>query len=256
MFNKDFKVTHSKDGICYSFNFNSSEKIIQSVGGTDSGLRLLIDVDEKEYSHLSFNGMERYGSGLNIILHDWHEVPQLGLAVGVPTGFVTYISTEKQVRTMTNEPPWSSCLTFNETTNERYSLRNCLQNCKTMETVQLCGCRLWYQPGDQIQCGVAQTSACVYYLEFCNNVFTHLSPLFSYNLLFFQLPRTTSIEIVLIHVRMTVKKPRTNLYPLIRAWFLKIASVVYTESWIMCPGFIHMKIPTKMARLHQIMLST
>ena len=81
-------------------------------------MRLLIDVDEKEFSHLSFNGIERYGSGLNVILHDWNEVPQLGLAVGVPTGFMTYISTEKQVRTMTNEPPWSSCLNFNKTTNE------------------------------------------------------------------------------------------------------------------------------------------
>ena len=106
-------------------------------------------------------------SGLTVILHDWNEIPQIGHDIGVPAGFKSYISGEKQVRTTINQPPWSTCKKINETTGEPYSKRNCLHQCETEQTVEYCGCRLWYQPGNQQQCRVAETAACSFYLSFC-----------------------------------------------------------------------------------------
>ena len=100
-------------------------------------------------------------------MHEWNEIPQEGLGKGIPPGLEGFISGEKQVRTMVNQPPWSSCKSKNETTGEPYSIKNCIQECETKLTVEDCGCRLWYQPGNQQQCRVAETAACIFFQAYC-----------------------------------------------------------------------------------------
>ena len=148
---------------------------MQTVTGTDSGLRLVLDIDEDETTSYSFYGNQRFGSGLSILLHDWHENIQIGLAVGVPTGSMSFVGIKKQVRIMHNDPPWNKC-NINHDIPERshlpYSRKNCLQNCASIDTLEICGCYLWYQAGMRsTKCGVAETAACTYYLENCNLLF-------------------------------------------------------------------------------------
>ena len=102
-------------------------------------------------------------------MHDWNEIPRNSLGIGVPPGFQGYLSGKKQVRSMVNQPPWSSCILTDETTGEPYSIRNCIEQCETKQTVHDCGCRLWYQSGNQKQCGVAQSVACSFFLLYCKS---------------------------------------------------------------------------------------
>ena len=144
----------------------------------------MIDVDEDETTSYSFYGKQGFGSGLSVLLHEWYENIQIGLAIGVPTGTLSYIKLQKQIRRVPNNPPWSDCITIDvEHWNNPYARRNCLQNCASIDTMDFCRCNLWYQGGDEsMQCGVAETTACIYYLENCN--VSYLS-CFSLNLLQF-----------------------------------------------------------------------
>ena len=137
----------------------------------------MIDVDEDETTSYSFYGKQRFGSGLSVLLHEWYENIQIGLAVGVPTGSTSYVGVQKQVRIMHNIPPWSDCVSVDkEHSTKPYSRKNCLQSCSLMDTMAICGCHLWYQGGSRSsQCGVAQTAACIYYLENCKFHFYSVS---------------------------------------------------------------------------------
>ena len=170
---EDFRPVHTREGLCYSFNVNPNITVNQNLAGVENGLRLIIDVDGYDYTNYSLNGFERLSKGVTVAFHDWNEPPDVNMGLAVPTGYNTHIGGLKQRRTLENSYPWSTCSSYTEDLDMPYSKKNCIFNCKSNYTLEICGCRLWFENADIDMneiCGLAMTSACLYYMDVIKNI--------------------------------------------------------------------------------------
>ena len=164
-FVEDFQPVLTPQGLCYSLS-NKEARFVQKAPGALAGLNVFINLDQEDYTSFNLLGHQQFECGIKVILHDWHKIPDVGQSVGIPPGMSGFVSLEASTRKIDAEPPWSRCVqSKKEHEAIPYSEEKCLKQCEAKQTVDDCGCRLWYEPGNATICGVARTTACLLFKE-------------------------------------------------------------------------------------------
>ncbi|XP_041357771.1 acid-sensing ion channel 1-like [Gigantopelta aegis] len=164
-----FSKTITTFGVCYTFNGNASN--VRSCGnpGPLGGLRVIVNIQQPQYSF-----SKTFQSGIKVLLHEPSEMtfPEVdGLWVG--PGLSAYIAIKRSSKTLL-PPPYkafgsSVCLNTKSPSfttplirfhDYNYTKLACVQECLTDILVQMCGCRIFFGPGNDTICSAKETMNC------------------------------------------------------------------------------------------------
>ncbi|KAL9964428.1 hypothetical protein ACROYT_G028070 [Oculina patagonica] len=161
---RNFTAVLTSMGLCHTFNSGKDGQPILKVqqAGTDSGLHLILDVQQYDYGATGFR------AGLKILIHHQETPPivsQLGFAVGPGTS--TYAAIHEQRVINLPAPYESNCLDKNETNipgYSKYTTLACMLTCQTKYVVRKCGCRDVGMPdvGNASVCSPLESIDCVH----------------------------------------------------------------------------------------------
>ena len=131
----DFIPVLTDHGLCYTFSPNSS-KMAVSVPGIDSGLQLMLNIEQYEY----MNGPHD-SAGVKVLLHDPRQTPLVAsLGQSVSTGFSTFAGINLLMIEY-QSPPYGDCGSKQLNHTDFYTAEECFLDCMTTTVTQKCGCR-------------------------------------------------------------------------------------------------------------------
>ena len=131
----DFVPVLTDHGLCYTFSPNSSEMALSSPG-IDSGLRLMLNIEQYEY----MNGPHD-SAGVKVLLHDPRQTPLVAsLGQAVSTGFSTFAGINLLMIDY-QSPPYGNCGSKKLGHSEFYTAEECFLDCMAKTISQKCGCR-------------------------------------------------------------------------------------------------------------------
>ncbi|XP_070560646.1 acid-sensing ion channel 2-like [Ptychodera flava] len=144
-------------GVCYAFNTGEDGDEIRKVKytGESFGFSVMVDAVQAEY----FIG-PRFSVGFQVMLYRQGDVPLVGdLGFAVSVGQEVRIGID--VTNITNiTPPHGSCGEKSLKYYDKYSINACRMECSTDFMVQMCGCKLFYMPGNITVCDIQQSFYC------------------------------------------------------------------------------------------------
>ena len=131
----DFVPVLTDHGLCYTFSPNS-RKMAVSVPGIDSGLQLMLNIEQYEY----MNGPHD-SAGVKVLLHDPRQTPLVAsLGQSVSTGFSTFAGINLRIIEY-QSPPYGDCGSKQLNHTDFYTAEECFLDCMTTTVTQKCGCR-------------------------------------------------------------------------------------------------------------------
>ncbi|KAK7097713.1 hypothetical protein V1264_004649 [Littorina saxatilis] len=165
-----FNATLTDIGVCFTFNANQDIPRFNSTdSGPVSGLRVILNI-EQDFYYFSRHTQ----SGLKVLLHEPDEAPLLiNRGFFVRPGTCTDVVIRREQRTSlgkpykafgdtycldTRSPDFRSPLT--RFRNYSYTEQSCWKDCYTHRLVQLCGCRHFFDPGDDEICSIDDLETC------------------------------------------------------------------------------------------------
>ncbi|XP_075142155.1 epithelial sodium channel subunit gamma [Leptodactylus fuscus] len=139
---------HSLYGNCYTFNDAQQDQLVESsMGGAESGLNVVIYIDEDEYNPYLVTA-----AGAKIIVHDQADFPfieesgtEIETAMETSLGMLLTNSTKLS-------SPYSDCtidgsdVPVQNLYNKNYTYQICLYSCFQKQMVETCGCAHYDQP--------------------------------------------------------------------------------------------------------------
>ncbi|XP_071798894.1 acid-sensing ion channel 1-like [Asterias amurensis] len=150
---KNFENFYSPHyGLCYTFTSRGN----QTLPGIGNGLRLVLDIEENEYTETEQGNTE---AGIKFAIHPHNEIPAMDtIGLSAAPGFHTFVSI-RQTHHKNLHKPWGVCginEAYQEPTN--YSRNTCLSNCERDAIIDKCSCQpLGYLRLDEISlCNITQ----------------------------------------------------------------------------------------------------
>ncbi|XP_070560645.1 acid-sensing ion channel 2-like [Ptychodera flava] len=144
-------------GLCYAFNTGEDGDEIRKVKNTGEsfGLSVILDAVQAEY-----NIGPLFSVGFQVMLYPQGEVPLVGdLGFAVSVGQKVRVGID--VTNITNlAPPHGSCGEKSLKYYDKYSRNACRMECATDFMVQMCGCKLFYMPGNVTVCDIQTAYYC------------------------------------------------------------------------------------------------
>ncbi|XP_071976404.1 epithelial sodium channel subunit gamma [Engystomops pustulosus] len=139
---------HSLYGNCYTFNDAQQKDLLESsMGGAESGLKLVIYIDEDEYNPYLVTA-----AGAKILVHDQNDFPFIEES-GTELETATETSIGMQLTESTKlSKPYSDCtidgsdVPIENLYNKKYTYQICLYSCFQKQMVETCGCAHYDQP--------------------------------------------------------------------------------------------------------------
>lgn len=139
---------HSLYGNCYTFNDAQMEPLLESsMGGAESGLKLVIYIDEEEYNPFLVTA-----AGAKILVHDQNDYPFIEesgteLEMAAETSIGIQLTESSKLSS-----PYSDCtidgsdVPVQNLYNKKYTFQICLYSCFQKAMVKTCGCAHYDQP--------------------------------------------------------------------------------------------------------------
>ncbi|XP_038057114.1 acid-sensing ion channel 1C-like isoform X2 [Patiria miniata] len=156
----DFTHSFTSFGNCWTFNSgkNGADIVTESLPGSGNGLRVLIDIQQSEYTETLDGNCE---AGLKVVIHDQGTPPAVDSAgMAIQPGVHAYIAT-RALKYVNLEPPWGECDSSKTLENQQaYTMEGCMSECRARLVFKHCNCRLVRHPGKTVECTVAQTKDC------------------------------------------------------------------------------------------------
>uniref|UniRef100_A0A0N5B7F1 Degenerin unc-8 n=1 Tax=Strongyloides papillosus TaxID=174720 RepID=A0A0N5B7F1_STREA len=136
---RDFQLHMDPEyGNCYTFNFNDSVELKNSRAGPMYGLRLLLNVAQKDYMPTT------EAAGVRLVVHEQDQEPFPDtFGYSAPTGFVSSFGLKTKVLQRLDSPYGLCSDTFRPEGYiyaEHYSPEGCYRNCFQHKILQHCGC--------------------------------------------------------------------------------------------------------------------
>ncbi|KAL4221396.1 hypothetical protein ACF0H5_019654 [Mactra antiquata] len=157
---KNFTVTLTDHGMCYTFNgYNvESPNITVTASGAKHGLRLTVNTEQYEAMPGPHDA-----SGIKLLATSQPEFPRVEeVGMAIPTGSHAFVGLG--VLVIKNLPqPHGECGERKLYTSEKYSQESCTLECVTEYVVNVCGCRNFFMPdltGNTPVCTVYQYFNC------------------------------------------------------------------------------------------------
>ena len=124
-------------GRCYTFN-SLGQNLKQSQQGIGNGLRLIIDIQQQQYTETYQSG--HTDAGLKFAIHPPDELPVLEtMGLSAAPGFHTYVSL-RRIHHLNLRKPWGMCGTQGTVEGEKYSRSTCLRKCLRDVIIGKCKC--------------------------------------------------------------------------------------------------------------------
>ncbi|XP_041357745.1 acid-sensing ion channel 1C-like [Gigantopelta aegis] len=164
-------------GVCYTFNGNGSEARSCRNPGPLGGLRIILNIEQDQYSF-----SKTFQSGIKVLLHEPLEMTFPGVdGLWVGPGLSASIAIRRSSKTLL-PPPYnafgsSTCLDTASPSFQtplvrylsyNYTKLTCTQECVLDKIVQMCGCRSFFDPGNETICSAKKTMSC--YLKARSNL--------------------------------------------------------------------------------------
>ncbi|KAL8564936.1 hypothetical protein ACOMHN_019839 [Nucella lapillus] len=147
-----FQMRVTDHGICYTLD---STNLIVDSAGSDDGLSLSLNVEQYEYMPGPHDA-----AGVKILLHDKKEFPKVhALGQALSPGFHSFLAL-KLVSVENLPSPHGECDSPSLRYYSHYATPNCESDCATRLLHSLCGCKLFYMPGDDPACTLWQYFNC------------------------------------------------------------------------------------------------
>ncbi|KAL3982343.1 degenerin family protein [Acanthocheilonema viteae] len=136
---RDFKLHMDPEyGNCYTFNFNDSVELKNSRAGPMYGLRLLLNVNQSDYSPTT------EAAGVRLVVHEQDQEPFPDtFGYNAPTGVISSFGLKTKVLHRLDAPYGMCSDTFRPSGYiyaERYSPEGCYRNCFQHTVLKRCGC--------------------------------------------------------------------------------------------------------------------
>ncbi|XP_033116228.1 acid-sensing ion channel 5-like [Anneissia japonica] len=166
---KNFTSVITDYGRCWTFNGASGSSLKQFQPGRNSGLQLMINVAQYEYTE-TFELGGNLEAGLKFLVHP-QDTPPLVSTRGSAIGTGQHAFADVYVyETDTLEEPWGQCkkdqkLNYYKT----YSYVNCVMECRFKHFAEQCGCKPERYKGPARICDPRDTSCIVKVLDRINN---------------------------------------------------------------------------------------
>jgi len=160
---QDFHHVFSHLGNCYTFNHEDlpDERHTSISAGAANGLKLVINIQEEEYTPSNDLDGAAEDAGIKWMLHHPSEPPYVKeLGHGAGPGHHTFVAVRHEQ--ITNLPlPYTTCEGAGSLQYfDSFSLQACRIECETNLVVEQCGCRLVEQPGSAPVCNPAESHEC------------------------------------------------------------------------------------------------
>ncbi|XP_038056341.1 acid-sensing ion channel 1-like [Patiria miniata] len=156
----NFSHVFTSFGNCWTFNGGSDgEPILKEIqSGAGNGLRMMIDIQQHEYSESLSGNIE---AGLKVLVHDQGTPPMIdSQGFAVQPGVHAFVATRKQ-QFLNLEPPYGKCDASRKLTSfTKYTLEGCNIECRAQRIFEMCNCRLVRHPGTEVECTPKQTNNC------------------------------------------------------------------------------------------------
>ena len=155
----DFIPVLTDHGLCYTFFPNSSEMVV-STPGIDSGLQLMLNIEQYEY----MNGPHD-SAGVKVLLHDPRQTPLVAsLGQAVSTGSSTFVGIKLQMIEY-QSPPYGDCSSKPLNHTAFYTTEECFLDCMSEVVTEECGCKDVYTRADNDTmiktCNLEQYFSCI-----------------------------------------------------------------------------------------------
>ncbi|XP_060028797.1 amiloride-sensitive sodium channel subunit gamma [Erinaceus europaeus] len=138
---------HPMYGNCYTFNSRQNETVSTSMGGSEYGLQVILNINEEEYNPFLVSS-----TGAKVIVHRQDEYPFIeDVGTEIETAMATSIGMHLTESFKLSEP-YSQCtedgsdVPVENIYKTAYSLQICLHSCFQMKMVEKCGCAQYSQP--------------------------------------------------------------------------------------------------------------
>ncbi|XP_070552785.1 acid-sensing ion channel 1C-like [Ptychodera flava] len=163
-----FKTILTDFGVCYAFNTGEDGHQLRKVYGTGKsfGLQMILLTQISEY-----NIGQESGAGFQLMLYSQGDVP-LVADLGFALSPGEHVKIGIEITNITNlPPPHGICQDKPLLYHSKYTRNSCRIECMTEFVVQICGCRLFYMPGNATVCNIEQWYYCgrPTLLEFSNH---------------------------------------------------------------------------------------
>ena len=155
----DFIPVLTDHGLCYTFFPNSSEMVV-STPGIDSGLQLMLNIEQYEY----MNGPHD-SAGVKVLLHDPRQTPLVAsLGQAVSTGSSSFVGIKLQMIEY-QSPPYGDCSSKPLNHTAFYTTEECFLDCMSEVVTEECGCKYIYTRADNDTmtktCNLEQYFSCI-----------------------------------------------------------------------------------------------
>ncbi|XP_072040591.1 acid-sensing ion channel 1C-like isoform X3 [Amphiura filiformis] len=153
----NFTHVFTSYGNCYTFNGDTP--LLNDQPGAGNGLKLVIDIQQFEYSESDTGNPE---AGLKILVHDQSDPPLMdSYGIALPPGFHSFVGVRK-VEYDNLIPPHGKCnkskiLDY----YEPYTLSGCFIECRLQYIIQACNCKPVRYPGNFPVCSPYESTTCV-----------------------------------------------------------------------------------------------
>ena len=125
-------------GLCYTFTSRGN----QTLPGIGNGLRLVLDIEENEYTETEEGNTE---AGIKFAIHPHTESPEMDTTgLSAPPGFRTFVSI-RQTHHQNLPKPWGVC-GINKAYQQdptNYNRLTCLSDCQAFAITDNCSCQLF-----------------------------------------------------------------------------------------------------------------
>ncbi|XP_063970061.1 acid-sensing ion channel 4-A-like [Lytechinus pictus] len=149
----NFSLSILEFGVCFTFNYNTIDRLRARAPGISHGLQVLLDVREWEYFYSPALGIPG-SSGFQIQVFDSNtttpRVNEYGVAVGPGTRTLIGLSLYESH----NLPPTlgGKCGEKTLKYHDVYRVSSCRLECQTDFVIASCGCRAHFMPGSDREC--------------------------------------------------------------------------------------------------------
>ncbi|XP_041357744.1 acid-sensing ion channel 2-like [Gigantopelta aegis] len=164
-----FNTTITAFGVCYTFNGDKFNVRSCRNAGPTGALRVILNIEQEQYS-LS----KTFQAGIKVLLHEPSEMTFPGIdGLWVGPGLSASIAIRRSSKTLL-PPPYkafgnSVCLDTMSPSfktplvrfhDYNYTKLACIQECLTDIIVESCGCRIFFDPGNDTICSAEETIHC------------------------------------------------------------------------------------------------